>query len=34
VNTSLTKVVVGSRGPTLVSFNEHVHLEGAGLTYR
>jgi broad specificity phosphatase PhoE len=34
VNTSLTKVVVGSRGPTLVSFNEHVHLEGDGLTYR
>lgn len=34
VNSSLTKVVVGKRGPTLVSFNEHSHLEGDGLTYR
>ena len=34
VNTSVTKVVVGRRGPTLVSFNEHVHLEGEGLSYR
>jgi broad specificity phosphatase PhoE len=34
VNTSVTKVVVGRRGPTLVTFNEHVHLEGEGLSYR
>jgi broad specificity phosphatase PhoE len=36
VNASVTKVVVGRRGTTLVSFNEHGHLEVApGLvTYR
>jgi broad specificity phosphatase PhoE len=36
VNASVTKVVVGSRGSTLVSFNDHSHLEaGDGLlTYR
>ena len=34
VNSSVTKVVHGSRGTTLVSFNEHVHLEGDVLTYR
>jgi broad specificity phosphatase PhoE len=34
VNTSITKVVLGRRGATLVSFNEHSHLEGNGLTYR
>jgi broad specificity phosphatase PhoE len=34
VNSSVSKVVVGSRGATLVSFNEHSHLEGEGLTYR
>lgn len=37
VNTSVTKVVRGQRGITLVSFNEHGHLEGVpGLkvTYR
>ena len=34
VNSSVTKVVHGSRGSTLVSFNEHVHLEGDVLTYR
>jgi len=36
VNTGVTKVVTGRRGATLVSFNEHTHLEGeAGLlTYR
>jgi broad specificity phosphatase PhoE len=37
VNTSVTKVVVGRRGSTLVSFNDHSHLEGGGrrlLTYR
>lgn len=27
VNSSVTKVVVGRRGPTLVSFNDHSHLE-------
>jgi broad specificity phosphatase PhoE len=27
VNASVTKVVVGRRGATLVSFNEHSHLE-------
>lgn len=37
VNSSVTKVVVGRRGMTLVSFNEHSHLESAGdgfITYR
>ncbi|NYG59645.1 broad specificity phosphatase PhoE [Nocardioides daedukensis] len=34
VNSSLTKIVVSARGETLVSFNEHSHLEGDGLTYR
>jgi broad specificity phosphatase PhoE len=37
VNTSVTKLVLGSRGTTLVSFNEHSHLESVGpdlLTYR
>ena len=37
VNASVTKVVVGRRGSTLVSFNDHSHLEDpeAGLlTYR
>lgn len=36
VNTSVTKVVVGERGATLVSFNEHGHLETHPdlLTYR
>jgi broad specificity phosphatase PhoE len=37
VNTSITKVIVGSRGKTLVSYNEHSHLEDAGrdlVTYR
>jgi len=37
VNSSVTKVVVGRRGQTLVSFNEHTHLETAGdgfITYR
>lgn len=36
-NSSVTKVVVGRRGRTLVSFNEHTHLEAAGsgfITYR
>lgn len=34
VNTSVTKLVVGRRGTTLVSFNEHAHLEGGPITYR
>ena len=36
VNASVTKVVVGRRGSTLVSFNDHGHLEGTPdlLTYR
>jgi broad specificity phosphatase PhoE len=35
VNASVTKVVVGARGTTLVSFNEHAHLEADALvTYR
>jgi broad specificity phosphatase PhoE len=36
VNASVTKVVVGSRGCTLVSFNDHGHLETEDglLTYR
>jgi broad specificity phosphatase PhoE len=37
VNASATKVVVGRRGRTLVSFNDHGHLEDADsalLTYR
>ena len=36
VNTSVTKVLVGSRGTTLVSFNDHAHLEATPglITYR
>ena len=37
VNSSVTKIVVGRRGATLVSFNDHSHLEAAGgghITYR
>jgi broad specificity phosphatase PhoE len=34
VNASVTKVVVGRRGHTLVSFNEQGHLPGPLLTYR
>jgi broad specificity phosphatase PhoE len=36
VNASITKVVTGRRGTTLVSFNEHGHFEGRDglLTYR
>ena len=37
VNASVTKVVVGRRGSTLVSFNDHAHLESADagmITYR
>lgn len=34
VNTSVTRVVVGSTGARLLTFNEHPHLEGDALTYR
>ncbi len=34
VNSSVTRVVVGSTGPRLLTFNEHAHLEGDHLTYR
>jgi broad specificity phosphatase PhoE len=34
VNSSVTRVVVGSTGPRLLTFNEHPHLEDATLTYR
>ena len=36
VNTSVTRVVTGRRGVTLVSFNEHAHLQELPdlLTYR
>lgn len=37
VNASVTKVVIGRRGATLVSFNDHSHLEAADaglLSYR
>lgn len=34
VNASVTRIVTGSRGRTLVSFNEHGHLPGDLLTYR
>ena len=34
VNSSVTRVVSGRRGLTLVSFNEHAHLPAELLTYR
>lgn len=34
VNSSVTRVAVGRRGPTLVSFNEHQHLKPNLITYR
>lgn len=34
VNSSVTTLVVGRRGTTLVSFNEHVHLAAEALSYR
>lgn len=35
VNTGVTRVVVGRQGRSLVTFNEHTHLEAGGLvTYR
>ena len=34
VNSSVTRVVVGSTGARMLTFNEHPHLEGEMLTYR
>ncbi|KQQ39469.1 histidine phosphatase family protein [Nocardioides sp. Leaf307] len=34
VNTGVTRVVVGSTGPRLLTFNEHPHVSGDTLTYR
>jgi broad specificity phosphatase PhoE len=34
VNSSVTRVVIGSTGARLLTFNEHPHLEGDALTYR
>lgn len=34
VNSSVTRVVVGSTGPRLLTFNEHSHLTADHLTYR
>ena len=34
INASVAKVVVGARGTTLVSLNDHSHLEPDHLTYR
>jgi broad specificity phosphatase PhoE len=34
VNSSVTRVVVGSTGPRLLTFNEHAHLTPESLTYR
>jgi broad specificity phosphatase PhoE len=34
INCGITRVVIGSRGTTLVSFNEQGHLQGGMLTYR
>ena len=34
VNSSVSRVVVGSTGARLLTFNEHPHLEGDHLTYR
>ena len=34
VNSSVTRIVVGSTGARMLTFNEHAHLEGETLTYR
>ncbi|CUR54902.1 putative Phosphoglycerate mutase-like protein [metagenome] len=34
VNTSITRVLTGRRGPTLLTFNDHGHLAQDQLTYR
>jgi broad specificity phosphatase PhoE len=34
VNTGVTRIVVGSTGPRMLTFNEHQHLDGDLITYR
>jgi broad specificity phosphatase PhoE len=34
VNSGVTRVLVGSTGVRMLTFNEHAHLEGEHLTYR
>ncbi|MGN6605661.1 MAG: histidine phosphatase family protein [Jatrophihabitans sp.] len=34
VNTGITTVAVGRRGPSVISINEHTHLAGELITYR
>jgi len=34
VNGAITKLAIGSRGTTLVTFNEHAHLDATSTTYR
>ena len=34
VNSSVTRLVVGSTGARLLTFNEHAHLDGDAVTYR
>ncbi|WP_326837561.1 histidine phosphatase family protein [Amycolatopsis rhabdoformis] len=34
VNTSLTRILVGTAGPRLLTFNEHQHLTATEVTYR
>ena len=34
VNSSVTRVLVGSTGPRLLTFNEHSHLSTGAVTYR
>jgi broad specificity phosphatase PhoE len=34
VNGAVTKLAVGRSGPTLLTFNEHTHLDGGHRTYR
>lgn len=34
VNSAITRVLVGSTGMRLLTFNEHAHVEGETLTYR
>jgi hypothetical protein len=34
VNGAVTKLAVGRSGSTMLTFNEHTHLDGEHLTYR
>ena len=34
MNSGVTRILVGSTGVRLLTFNEHAHLEGDQLTYR